>query len=53
MPRGFVSVAQWRWAYATHQTFAHKEAHKAQAVGGGPIIAYHKLPGRKSIRRKV
>lgn len=52
LPRGFTSRAQWKWAFATHQTFAHKEAHKAQATGGGPIIAFHKLPGRRTLPKR-
>ncbi len=56
LPRGFTSRAQWRYFFANPELrdrYAHKEAHKAQAVGGGPKIAYHHLPPRKGIRKKV
>lgn len=49
LPRGFVSKAQWRFFFGSKnpklRALARKEAHKAQAAGGGPKIAYHKLPG--------
>jgi hypothetical protein len=55
LPKGFVSVAQWRYFYANPQLrqYAHKEAHKAQAAGGGPKVAYHHLPPRKTIRKRI
>lgn len=49
MPKGFVSKAQWRFFFAspTLRRYAHKEAHKAQARGGGVKVAYHRLPYHK------
>lgn len=44
---GFRSKKQWRWAFATHQPFAHKWAHKTP---GGPKVRYRRLPTR--VRRK-
>jgi hypothetical protein len=41
---GFKSKAQWRWAYATHQPWARKKAHK---TAGGKIVRYRRLPARK------
>jgi len=41
----FKSKAQWRWAFATHQTWAHRHAHQTP---GGKKIRYDRLPGRKS-----
>ena len=32
--------------------YAHKEAHKAQAVGGGPKVAYHHLPKHTGLRTR-
>lgn len=54
MPRGFVSTAQWRYFYANPKLrkLAHKEAHKAQAVGGGPKVAYRHLPKHKGVRTR-
>lgn len=45
MPRGFVSRSQWRWAMATHQPWAHKEAHKVIARRG-KVTGYRSLPKR-------
>jgi hypothetical protein len=42
---GFRSKAQWRWAYATHKSWARKKAHKTPS--------YHALPRRKGTRRKA
>lgn len=56
MPRGLVSKAQWRYFFANPELrtrYAHKEAHKAQAVGGGPKVAYHHLPARKGVRKRI
>lgn len=47
LPRGFVSKAQWRYFFANKDLrakYAHKEAHKAQAAGGGKVVAYRALP---------
>jgi hypothetical protein len=44
--RGFKSRAQWRWAWATHQSFARKKSHE---TAGGPKVRYRRLPERKSI----
>lgn len=41
----FKSRAQWRWAFATHQTFARRWAHK---TAGGPVVRFRRLPGRKT-----
>ena len=40
----FRSKAQWRWAFATHKSFAHRWAH---ATPGGKKVRYHRLPIRK------
>ena len=58
MPKGFVSKAQWRYFFANpklRKKYAHKEAHKAQAAGGGKKVAYRKLPKhvRSRGRRKI
>lgn len=59
MPKGFVSKAQWRLFFAKGKTnpkmrkLAHKEAHKAQAAGGGKKVAYRALPRRKGVKRRV
>lgn len=48
MPGGthrFYSKAQWRWAFATKKTWAHRHAH---ATPGGKIIRFRRLPTRKS-----
>lgn len=50
MPAGFVSKAQWRWAYSTHKSWAHKEAHKVEARGGEKT-GYRALPTRTGVRR--
>jgi hypothetical protein len=41
---GFKSKAQWKWAFATHKTWAHKAAHKSRA--------YKTLPHRKGVRKR-
>lgn len=48
--RGFKSKAQWRWAFATHQAFAHKKAHQ---TAGGKKVRYDRLPYRKGVRTKA
>lgn len=48
--RGYSSRAQWRWAFATHQRFAHRKAH---ATPGGPIVRDRRLPARKGVRKRV
>jgi hypothetical protein len=55
LPHGFVSKAQWRFFFANKRLrkYAHKEAHKAQAYGGGPKVAYRKLPRRKGVRKRI
>lgn len=40
----FYSRAQWRWAFATHKTWARRHAH---ATPGGKIIRFRRLPTRK------
>lgn len=54
MPKGFVSKAQWRYFFANPRLrkWAKKEAHKAQARGGGKKVAYRKLPRRKGARKR-
>jgi hypothetical protein len=47
---GFRSKAQWRWAFATHKSWARKKAHKTP---GGPKARYRRLPPRKHARRKA
>lgn len=44
----FTSRAQWRWAFASHQTWArrHADANKAARP-------YRTLPTRKGARKKV
>ncbi len=44
----FTSKAMWRWAFATHQPWAHREAHRTMAARGGVKAAYRSLPVRKS-----
>jgi hypothetical protein len=46
----FRSKAQWRWAFATKKTWAHKWAHKTP---GGPKIRFRRLPDRKHLRHKI
>jgi hypothetical protein len=46
------SQAQWRWAYATHQEFAHRWADEIVATRGKKT-GYHSLPGRKAIRKRA
>lgn len=51
-PLGFKSKKQWRWAFATHQKFAHKWAHRTP---GGKKIRYRRLPlrvGRPGLNRR-
>lgn len=41
---------QWHYFFARpdlRAKYAEKEAHKTQAAGGGPIVAYRHLPKRK------
>lgn len=45
------SQAQWRWAYATHQSFARRWADEVVAERGKKT-GFHSLPKRKSIRKK-
>ena len=45
----FYSKAQWRWAFATHQRWARRHAHKTP---GGPKARYRRLPRRKGPRRR-
>jgi fructosamine-3-kinase len=54
MPKGFVSKAQWRYFFANKRLrkYAKKEAHKAQARGGGIKVAYRGLPTRKGARKR-
>lgn len=54
LPKGFVSTAQWRKFFADPKLrrYAKKEAHKAEAAGGGPKIAYHHLPRRKGVKKR-
>lgn len=56
LPHGFVSKAQWRFFFGSKnpklRALARKEAHKAQAFGGGPKVAYRKLPKRKGVRKR-
>jgi hypothetical protein len=40
----FKSKAQWRWAFATKKTWAHRHAH---ATPGGKVVRYRRLPYRK------
>lgn len=47
---GYRSKAQWRWAFATHKSWARE---KARRTKGGPKIRYRRLPGRKGVRKKV
>lgn len=46
----FLSKAQWRWAFATHQAFASRWAH---ATPGGPKIRYKRLPTKKNRGKHV
>lgn len=45
---GFKSKKQWRWAFATKQSWARGKAHKTK---GGKITRYRRLPESKSGRR--
>lgn len=40
----FKSKSQWRWAFASGKTWAHRHAH---ATPGGKKIRYRRLPTRK------
>lgn len=42
--KGFRSKAQWRWAFATKQSWARKKAHETP---GGPKVRYRRLPKKK------
>lgn len=42
--KGFKSKKQWKWAFATHQPWAHKKAHE---TSGGPTVRYRRLPASK------
>jgi hypothetical protein len=47
---GFYSQAQWRYFFANKALkakYAHNAAHATQARGGGPKVAFHKLPHKK------
>lgn len=47
MPRhSFASKAQWRWAFATHKTWARRWAHQ---TAGGPKVRFHRLPSRRTV----
>jgi hypothetical protein len=52
LPAGFVSKQQWRWAYGTHQTFAHKDSEKVIATRG-KTTGYRSLPKRRAVRKKI
>jgi hypothetical protein len=55
MPKGFVSKAQWRYFFANpvlRAKYAKKEAHKAEAAGGGPKVAYRHLPRKKGTSKR-
>ncbi len=54
----FQSRAQVKWAFATHQKFARKWAHRTgmhssitRRLGHSP--AYRRLPARKGLRRRA
>lgn len=46
----FTSKAQWRWAFATHKTWARRWAH---STPGGKKARYRRLPGRKSLPKRA
>lgn len=46
---GFKSKKQWKWAFATHQPWAHEKAHKTK---GGPKVRYRRLPASKHSGKK-
>lgn len=46
---GFKSKKQWRWAFATRQSWARGKAHK---TAGGKVTRYRRLPESKGGRRK-
>lgn len=48
--KGFASKKQWRWAFATGKSWARRKAHE---TSGGPRARYHRLPLRKTSRRKT
>lgn len=53
---GFYSKAQWRYFFANkalRTKYAHNAAHATQARGGGPKIAYRRLPLKKNPGRHV
>ncbi|MGI8333460.1 hypothetical protein ACRYCC_26205 [Actinomadura scrupuli] len=45
----FRSKAQWKWAFASKKSFAHRWAH---LTPGGPKARYRRLPARKTARRR-
>jgi hypothetical protein len=45
------SQAQWRWMWATHQSFARRWSH-ARKRAAGRTKGYRTLPARKSVRRR-
>lgn len=45
------SQAQWRWAFATRQRFAHRWA-RARKRSHGKTTGYRTLPARRGIRRR-
>jgi hypothetical protein len=46
---GFKSKKQWRWAFASHQPWARKKAHKTK---GGKKVRYRRLPESKHSGRR-
>lgn len=46
---GYKSKKQWRWAFATHQSFAHEKAHR---TAGGKKVRYRRLPESKHSGKK-
>lgn len=52
LPRGFVSKAQWAWAFATHKSWARKEAHKV-IRRRGKVTGFRSLPLRKGVRKRA
>lgn len=53
--RPFRSKAQWRFFYANPRLrkYAKKKAHATQRAGGGPKVAYRRLPRRRGIKKHV
>ncbi|MFC8704093.1 hypothetical protein ACFUIV_18155 [Streptomyces anulatus] len=45
------SQAQWRWAFATKQRFAHRWA-RARKRSYGKTTGYRTLPARRGTRRR-